>query len=128
MPDLMWSSVVEELVDRLIPDSGKSLLGKVSRCRECDGRGYTRKSESVWQVCPNCYAGRCLTPVADNYPQVCMELKWFNFPQGGAFSLPTEWWMEAGMDRFARGEDLSYSGKAQLTSELYPLTAIEPPH
>jgi hypothetical protein len=29
-----------------------------------------------------------------------IELKWFNFPRGGAFSLPTEWWIEAGMDRF----------------------------
>jgi hypothetical protein len=124
----MWSSVVDELVDRLIPDGGKGLLGKGKHCHECEGRGYTRKSQSIWQVCPNCYAGRCWTPVAENYPQVCMELKWFNFPRGGAFSLPTEWWIEAGMDRFARGEDLSYSGRTQLTSELYPLTAIEPPH
>jgi hypothetical protein len=56
-----------------------------------------------------------------------MELKWFNFPRGGAFSLPTEWWIEAGMDRFKRREDLSYSGKTQLTSKLCPLSSIEPP-
>ena len=41
--------------------------------------------------------------------------------------MPTEWWIEAGMDRFNRGEDLSYSGRAQLTSKLYPLITIEPP-
>ena len=57
-----------------------------------------------------------------------MELKWFNFPRGGTFSLPTEWWIDAGMDRFQRGEDLSYSGRPQLTSKLVTLAAIEPPH
>jgi hypothetical protein len=57
-----------------------------------------------------------------------MELKWFNFPRGGTFSLPTEWWIEAGMDRFERRNDLSYSGKPQLTSRLYLLAAIEPPN
>ena len=55
----MWSSVTADLVDRLVPDGGKGLLGKVGYCRECEGRGYTRKSQSVWQACPNCYAGRC---------------------------------------------------------------------
>jgi hypothetical protein len=57
-----------------------------------------------------------------------MELKWFNFPRGGAFSLPTEWWNEAGMDRFECRQDLSYSATPQLTSKLCPLTAIEPPN
>jgi len=56
-----------------------------------------------------------------------VELKWFNFPRGGTFSLPNEWWIEAGMDRFNRGENLSYSGRDQLTSKLYPLITIEPP-
>jgi hypothetical protein len=65
----MWSSVVEDLVDRLIPDGGRGLLGKGRYCRECEGRGYTRKSPSVWQVCPNCYAARCWTFIADNQPQ-----------------------------------------------------------
>jgi hypothetical protein len=55
----MWSSVVEDLVDRLVPDGGKGLLGKEKLCGECQGRGYTRKSQSVWQACPNYYAGRC---------------------------------------------------------------------
>ena len=54
-----------------------------------------------------------------------MELKWFNFPRGEAFavptewreafSLPTEWWIEAGMDRFERRGDLSYAARPQLT-------------
>lgn len=66
-----------------------------------------------------------------------MELKWFNFPRGEAFalptewreafSLPTEWWIEAGMDRFEPGADLSYSARPQLASKLYLLAAIEPP-
>jgi hypothetical protein len=55
----MWSSVTEDWVDRLIPDGGKGLLGKAVYCRECEGRGYTRKSQSIWQACPSCYAGRC---------------------------------------------------------------------
>jgi|SRR6516164_8784828 len=55
----MWSSVTEDLVDRLVPDGGKGLLGKAVYCRECGGRGYTRRSQSVWQTCPSCYAGRC---------------------------------------------------------------------
>src|ERR1044071_569795 len=57
-----------------------------------------------------------------------MALRWFNFPRGGVFSLPADWWIEAGMDRFQRHENLAYSGKPQLTSQLYPLAAIEPPH
>jgi len=56
-----------------------------------------------------------------------MELKWFNFPRGGAFSLPIEWLIEAGMDQFECGGDLSYSGRIQRTSKLYPLIAIQPP-
>jgi ParB-like chromosome segregation protein Spo0J len=32
------------------------------------------------------------------------------------------------MDRFKRREDLSYSGRTQLTSKLCPLATIEPPH
>lgn len=39
----MWSSVLEDLVDRLIPGGGKGLLGKWTYCRECEGRGYVRK-------------------------------------------------------------------------------------
>ena len=58
---LMWSSVVGDLGDRLIPDGGKGLFGKETYCRQCGGRGYTRKNESVWQACPHCYAGRCWT-------------------------------------------------------------------
>ena len=61
----MWSSVLEDLVDRLIPGGGKGLLGKWPYCRECEGRGYVRKNQSVWQVCPACYAGRRL--VDDNH-------------------------------------------------------------
>jgi hypothetical protein len=57
-----------------------------------------------------------------------MELKWFSFPRGGVFSLPADWWIEAGMDRFQRHENLAYSGKPQLTSQLYLLAAIEPPN
>jgi hypothetical protein len=64
---LMWSSVVEDLVDRLIPEGGKGLLGKAEVCRECEGRGYTRKNQNVWQTCHKCYAGRCWIPVADNH-------------------------------------------------------------
>jgi len=56
-----------------------------------------------------------------------MELKWFNFPRGEAFALPTEWWIEAGMDRFEPGADLAYSARPQLASKLYLLAAIEPP-
>ena len=63
----MWSSVIEDLVDRLIPGGGKGLLGKWTYCRECEGRGYTRKNQNVWQVCPACYAGRRL--VDDNHTQ-----------------------------------------------------------
>jgi len=58
-------------------------------------------------------------------PGICMELKWFNFPRGEAFALPTEWrerfslpaewWIEAGMDRFERRGDLSYAARPQLT-------------
>lgn len=55
-------------------------------------------------------------------------LKWFNFPRGGAFSLPTEWWIEAGMDLFQPGEELSYARTAHPPSKLYPVRAIEPPH
>ena len=55
----MWSAVTAELADRLVPDGGKGLLGKTEYCRECEGRGYTRKSPRVWQACPSCYAGRC---------------------------------------------------------------------
>ena len=55
-------------------------------------------------------------------------LKWFNLPGGGAFSLPTDWWIEAGMDKFGRGEDLSYARTAYPSSELCPLATIEPPH
>jgi hypothetical protein len=55
----MWSSVTEDWVDRLIPDGGKGLLGKAVYCHECGGTGYTRKSQSIWQACPSCYAGRC---------------------------------------------------------------------
>ena len=61
MTALMWSSVVEDLGDRLIPEGGKGLFGKETYCRQCEGRGYTRKNESVWQACPHCYAGRCWT-------------------------------------------------------------------
>jgi len=56
-----------------------------------------------------------------------MELKWFNFPRGEAFALPTEWWIEAGMDRFEPGADLACSARPQLASKLYLLAAIEPP-
>jgi hypothetical protein len=55
----MWSSVTADLAERLVPDGGKGLLGEAKYCRECEGRGYTRKSQNVWQACPNCYAGRC---------------------------------------------------------------------
>jgi hypothetical protein len=51
---------------------------------------------------------------ADFEGSISVELRWFNFPRGGGFSLPTEWWIEAGMDRFDRGEDLSYADKAKL--------------
>ena len=57
-----------------------------------------------------------------------MELKWFNFPRGEAyavptewreaFSLPTEWWIEAGMDRFEPGADLSYSARGFLEARF----------
>ena len=53
MTALMWSSVVEDLGDRLIPEGGKGLFGKETYCRQCEGRGYTRKNESVWQACPH---------------------------------------------------------------------------
>ena len=53
------SEVVHGLVDRLIPDGGKGLLGHSVFCKTCGGRGYARKNESVWQACPDCYAGRC---------------------------------------------------------------------
>src|SRR5262249_3537724 len=53
----MWSSVTADLAERLVPDGG--LLGEAKYCRECEGRGYTRKSQNGWQACPNCYAGRC---------------------------------------------------------------------
>ena len=56
-----------------------------------------------------------------------MKLKWFSFPWGEAFalptkwhegfSLPTEWWIEAGMDRFEAGADLSYSARPLLASD-----------
>jgi hypothetical protein len=62
----MWSSIVENLIDRLIPGSGNGLFGRWPLCRECGGSGYTRKSESVWQACAHCYAGRCWTPVASD--------------------------------------------------------------
>jgi hypothetical protein len=65
---------------------------------------------------------------ADFEGSISVELRWFNFPRGGGFSLPTEWWIEAGMDRFDRGEDLSYADKAKLNSMLCPLATIEPPH
>ena len=43
----MWSSVTADLVDRLVPDGGKGLLGKVGYRRECEGRGYAEKSERL---------------------------------------------------------------------------------
>jgi hypothetical protein len=56
-----------------------------------------------------------------------MELKWFSFPRGEAFAVPTEWreafslpiewWIEAGMDRFEPGADLSYSARPLLASD-----------
>jgi hypothetical protein len=62
---LMWSSVVEDLVDRLVPDGGKGLLGKEKLCSECQGRGYTRKNQGVWRAC---YAGRCWISVGTIAP------------------------------------------------------------
>jgi hypothetical protein len=47
------SEVVHGLVDRLIPDGGKGLLGHSVFCETCEGSGYTRKNQSVWQACPD---------------------------------------------------------------------------
>ena len=53
------SEVVHDFIDRLIPNGGKGLLGHWAFCKTCEGRAYTRKNESVWQICPDCLAGRC---------------------------------------------------------------------
>jgi len=61
------------LID-LVPDGGKGLLGKAVYCRECGGRGYTRKSQSVWQTCPSCYAGSCwVTRPRPHFEQAATE-------------------------------------------------------
>jgi len=70
----MWSAVTKDLVDRLIPDGGKGLMGKAVHCCECGGRGYTRKSQSVWQTCPSCYAGSCwVTRPRPHFEQAATE-------------------------------------------------------
>ena len=43
----MWSSVTADLAERLVPDGGKGLLGEAKYCRECEGRGYTKKPERL---------------------------------------------------------------------------------
>ena len=57
------SEVVHHFADRLIPNGGKGLLGHWAFCKACEGRAYTRKNESVWQVCPDCLAGAAGIPV-----------------------------------------------------------------
>jgi hypothetical protein len=52
------AEVAHDLVDRLIPNRGKGLLGHWTFCKTCQGMGYTRKNENVWQACPDCVAGR----------------------------------------------------------------------
>jgi hypothetical protein len=53
------AEVVDDLIDSLIPSGGKDLLGRWVFCKTCRGSGYTRKNQSVWQACPDCFAGRC---------------------------------------------------------------------
>jgi hypothetical protein len=55
----MWSAVVGDLVDHLIPNGGIGLLGRWTLCNSCRGTGNTRKSYTVWQACPDCCEGRC---------------------------------------------------------------------
>jgi hypothetical protein len=70
---LMWSSVVEDLVDRLVPDGGKGLLGKEKLCSECQGRGYTRKKSG-------CLAGLLCGTLLD--------FRWDNRPDGRRAASP----------------------------------------
>ena len=41
---------MHDFTDRLIPNGGKGLLGHWAFCKACEGRAYTRKNESVWQI------------------------------------------------------------------------------
>jgi hypothetical protein len=56
-----------------------------------------------------------------------MELRHFMLQQGGSFSIPACWWIEAGMERFERGSDCAYRGRQQLNSSLYRIQEIQPP-
>jgi len=62
---LMWSSVVEDLVDRLVPDGGKGLLGKENFAANVKGGGTPEKNQGVWRAC---YAGRCWISVGTIAP------------------------------------------------------------
>jgi len=61
----MWSSVVEDLVDRLVPDGGKGLLGKENFAANVKGGGTPKKNQGVWRAC---YAGRCWISVGTIAP------------------------------------------------------------
>jgi hypothetical protein len=54
---MLWSSLLDEMLLAWTIQSRRS-MGAWSYCSRCNATGYLRKSDSVWQPCPDCSAGR----------------------------------------------------------------------
>ena len=55
------------------------------------------------------------------------EFRCFKFPRGGEFSIPTDWWMEAGMEGFEHGFETSYRFASSQEICLVPVEDVAPP-
>jgi hypothetical protein len=55
-----------------------------------------------------------------------MALRHFTLPRGGEFSIPADWWAEAGMEGFACGLSATYRVTPLPEILLVPVEAIEP--
>jgi hypothetical protein len=52
----------------------------------------------------------------------------FKFPRDGEFSIPAEWWIEAGMEGFERGSEASYRFAPPPEAFLVLVEDIAPPN
>jgi hypothetical protein len=55
------------------------------------------------------------------------EFRCFKFPRGGEFSIPTDGWMEAGMEGFEHGFETSYRFASSQEICLVPVEDVAPP-
>jgi hypothetical protein len=72
----MWSSVVEDLVDRLVPDGGKGLLGKEKLCARMSREGVHPKKSGCLAGLPELLCGTLL------------DFRWDNRPDGRRAASP----------------------------------------